>query len=102
MARPARLEAALKRLASTLDQLEAAAERLGRAGADRRDLEDTLAIMQDDRGRLAEALDTTLARQQALEHATDEVAERLGRAGITLRTLLDQADGETPADRAGR
>ena len=96
MARPARLEAALKRLGSALDQLEAAAERLSRAGADRRDLEDTLAVMEDDRGRLAGDLDSTLAHKQALEEANDRVAERLGKAGATLRALLIRAEMDAP------
>jgi len=94
MARPASLDAALKRLSSALDQLEAATERLGRAGAEKRDLEDTLAVMQDDRGRLAHELDAALARTQVLEHATEEVAVRLGKAGTTLRQILAPAGDE--------
>ncbi len=82
------LDAALKRLSAALDQCEAAAQRLGRAADEKRDLVDTLAVMQDDRGRLATELDTALTRQQELEHATQEVALRLGRAGGTLRRLL--------------
>lgn len=92
MARPASLDVALKRLSAALDQLEAAAERLRRAGAEKRDLEDTLAVMQDDRGRLAHELDAALASTQVLEHATDEVAQRLGQAGTTLRRLLAVAE----------
>lgn len=91
MTRPAPLDAALKRLTSALDQLEAAGERVARAGADRRDLVDTLTVMQDDRGRLAAELDSALTRQLALEHATEEVALRLDRAGGTLRRLLADA-----------
>ena len=85
------LDAALKRLAAALDQCEAAAQRLGRAGEEKRDLVDTLAVMQDDRGRLAAELDTALTRTQALEDATQEVASRLGHAGGTLRRLLAEA-----------
>ena len=94
MTRPATLDAALKRLTSALDQLEAAGERVARAGADRRDLVDTLTVMQDDRGRLAGELDAALTRTQALEHANDEVAARLGQAGAGLRRLLAHAEGE--------
>ena len=93
MSRPASLEAALKRLNAVIDQLEAAAERVARAGAERRDLVDTLTVMQDDRGRLAGELDAALTRTQVLEHATDEVALRLGQAGAGLRRLL-AAQGE--------
>ena len=94
MLRPASLDAALKRLTTALDQLEAASERVTRAGADRRDLADTLAVIQDDRGRLANELDAALTRTQALEHATDEVALRLGQAGASLRRLLAATEGE--------
>ena len=89
---PVILDTALKRLSAALDQLEAAAERLDRAGAERRDLEDTLAVMQDDRARLADELDTALARTEALEHATDEVSSRLASADTTLRRLLNSAE----------
>ena len=94
MTPPATLDAALKRLTAALDQLEAAAERVTRAGAERRDLVDTLTVMQDDRGRLAGELDAALTRTQVLEHATDEVALRLGHAGAGLRRLLAHAEGE--------
>lgn len=93
MPQHALLDAATRRLAAALDQLEAAAERLGQAGAAKRDLEDTLAMMQDDRSRLAEELDGALAHTLALEHATDEVARRLGGAGATLRHLIASAEG---------
>ena len=86
------LNAALKRLSGALDQLEAATERLGRAGIDRRDLEDALAAMQEDRTRLADELDAALARTQALERASDEVSSRLSVAGTTLRRLLATAE----------
>lgn len=84
-------DAALKRLAAALDQCEAAAQRLGRAGEEKRDLVDTLAVMQDDRGRLAGDLDIAQTRTRLLEDATEEVAARLGRAGGTLRRLLAEA-----------
>ena len=96
MARPPRFDSALKRLSAALDLLEAAAERLGRVGADKRDVEDTLALMQEDRGRLADELDSARGRTQALERATDDVALRLATAGTTLRRLLAPAGGEGP------
>ena len=94
MSRPSTLDTALKRLSTALDQLEASAERVARSGAERRDLVDTLTVMQDDRGRLAGELDAALTRTQVLEHATDEVALRLGQAGAGLRRLLAHAEGE--------
>lgn len=92
MVTSARLDAALKRLSGALDQLEMASDRLARTGAEKRDLLDTLTLMQDDRGRLANELDAALTRTQALEHATQDVAQRLGRAGGLLRRLLEEAD----------
>ena len=92
--RPADLDAALKRLSGVLDQLEAAVERVRHIGTERRDLEDTLALMQDDRNRLANDLDGALTRTRVLEGAADEVALRLGRAGATLRRFLATTVGE--------
>ncbi len=92
MARPASLEAALKRLAAALDQLEAAGGRLRQAGAEKVDLQDVLAVMQDDRNRLAGELDGAMARAQVLEGASREIGQRLDHAGAALRRLL-AADG---------
>ena len=94
MASPPRLASALKRFSAALDQVEAAAERLGRVGADKRDLEDTLALMQDDRGRLADDLDAALGRADILQRATDDVALRLAATGTILRRLLTINEGE--------
>jgi hypothetical protein len=93
MSRPVRLEAALKRLSSALDQLEAAGTRLAQAGAVRSDLEDVIAAMQDDRGRLAEDLDLALHRAQTLQNAGDAVAARLAQADGVLRRLLQSGEG---------
>ncbi len=89
MPRHAPLDAAFKRLSAALDQLEAASARLGKAGADKRDLIDTLAVMEQDRSRLAEDLDASLTRARLLEQAADEVAARLARAGGVLRRLIE-------------
>ena len=50
---PERLDAALQRLAAALDRLDAAIERRAKADALRANLADELAVMQDDRSRLA-------------------------------------------------
>lgn len=92
MPRPASLDAAFKRLGAALDQLEAASERLARSGAEKRDLVDTLAVMQDDRSRLASDLDAALSRSSRLERAADEVAGRLGGAGASIRRLMAEAE----------
>ncbi len=83
------LDAALRRLAGSLDLLEAASARLDRAEAERRDLDEVLAAMEDDRGRLAEELDAALKTKQALAEAAEDVAGRLRSAGTALRGLID-------------
>ena len=98
MLRPASLDAAFKRLGAALDRLEAASERVARGGSEKRDLADTLAVMQDDRSRLAHELDAALTRTQVLEHATDEVALRLGTAGGAIRRLLAAAEAGVAMD----
>jgi chromosome segregation ATPase len=87
-----RLDAALKRLAAALDQLEAAAARRAEADAIRADLEEELAIMRDDRSRLAVELDGALARSKSLQVANAEVSRRLERASATLQSILSAAD----------
>ncbi|MGD0634160.1 MAG: DUF4164 family protein [Beijerinckiaceae bacterium] len=91
MARPASLETALKRLTTAVDQLEAASGRLAQTGAEKADLEQALALMQEDRGRLAQDLDAALFRAQSLDLANEQVAKRLSEAGNVLRHLLVEA-----------
>jgi len=91
MTTPARLEAALKRLAASLDQLEAAAERRAQAEAERSTLEEEFAVMQDDRTRLAVELDGVLARSSTLELANEDVSRRLKGLGATIKAILDKA-----------
>jgi Domain of unknown function (DUF4164) len=92
---PERLDAALKRLAAALDLLEAASERRARADTLRTNLEDELAVMQDDRSRLAVELDGAVARSMSLELANDEVARRLSGASAEIREVLAEAVGLT-------
>lgn len=86
------LNEALKRLDAALTALEAAAVR--RAEADRRgaDLETELALMQDDRTRLAVDLDGAVARLQRFEAATDDIERRLDIAIEAVREALIGAD----------
>ena len=88
---PERLDAALMRLAAALDRLDAACERRAKADALRTNLEDELAVMQDDRSRLAAELDGAIARSKSLELATDEVARRLNGASAEIRGVLAEA-----------
>jgi len=95
MTTPERLEAALRRLAAALDQLDAASERRVKADLLRANLEEELAVMQDDRSRLAVELDGAVARSNALQVANDEVARRLKSASATIKALLAAADARS-------
>ena len=88
MSLPENLDAALRRLTAALDQLEAAAQRRAQADAARANLEEELAIMQDDRSRLAVELDGAMARGNTLAQANDEVARRLLRVSATISAVL--------------
>ena len=88
---PERLDAALKRLAAALDRLDAASDRRAKADALRTNLEDELAVMQDDRSRLAVELDGAIARSRSLELANDEVARRLNHASAEIKAVLAEA-----------
>lgn len=92
---PDSLQDSLKRLASALDQLEAASERRALADRVRADLEEELAVMQDDRARLAVELDGALARNRSLTLANEDVSKRLDRASEAIANLLDA--GKPPA-----
>lgn len=96
---PQPLQDALRRLASAIDQIEAAAERRAIADRVRADLEEELAVMQDDRARLAVELDGALARARTLTQATEEVSRRLDRAADTVAGVLDAGLPENPSAR---
>ena len=83
-----RLGHALKRLTVALDQLEAATERRLKTAAQRTDIEEEFAVLQDDRARLAVELDGAVARSQSLELANNEVARRLAKARETIEEMI--------------
>jgi len=82
------LKAALKGLVAALDQLEAACERRLQAEAERNDIEEEFAVLQDDRARLAVELDGAVARSQSLELANNEVARRLAKARVAIKEMM--------------
>ena len=99
MSLPNDLAAALRRLDAALDQIEAVAERRGLADAARGNIEEELAIMQDDRTRLAVELDGALAQGKTLTLAHDEVARRLERARLTIESVIgDSAEDAAPVE----
>jgi chromosome segregation ATPase len=83
-----RLDHAVKRLTVALDQLEAATERRLKTAAQRTDIEEEFAVLQDDRARLAVELDGAVARSQSLELANNEVARRLAKARETIEEMI--------------
>lgn len=87
-----RLDVSLKRLAAALDHLEAASERRLIADRVRFDQEEALAVMQDDRSRLAVELDGALARARILDEANLEAARRVQSAGAAIRAILEESE----------
>ncbi|PPD43915.1 MAG: hypothetical protein CTY15_08740 [Methylocystis sp.] len=86
-----KLDAALARLAGALGQLELTVALKLEDDLSSAELEEELAIMQDDRGRLALDLDAALARVSGLEKARDEVLRRLDSAGAGVAAALGSA-----------
>jgi hypothetical protein len=86
-----RLDAALERLRRALAQLEGTVAVKLEEDLSNAELEEELAIMQDDRARLALELDDALGRVVALEKARDEVLRRLDDAGADVAAALEAA-----------
>jgi len=87
------LEPSLKRLRAAIDLLEAAVERRARQDSARADVQEELALMQDDRARLAVELDGALERNRGLLSANAEAARRLSRAGAAIRAVIAGGEG---------
>ena len=88
------LEPPLKRLRTALDLLEAAVERWLRQEGGRADGQEELALMQDDRTRLATELDGALGRNRDLAAANVEAARRIERASAVIKALLERPRSE--------
>lgn len=86
------LDDALTRLDAALVALEAAVVRRQAADARRADAEKELAVMQDDRARLAVELDGALTRLQRLEATAGEVDRRVERAMSEIRGVLARVE----------
>jgi hypothetical protein len=87
-----------KRIEADIAELQMAMAQLERIVADKledelsnAELLEELAIMQDDRSRLALDLDAALARQNALEKSRDEVLRRLEAASEGVVAALGAA-----------
>lgn len=90
--RSARIEEGIARLRSSLAMLEAAAARRAESDRSKSTLETELALMQDDRARLAVELDSALARANRLDTTTDELSRRIERAIGSVRSVIETAD----------
>lgn len=94
-----RLEAAVAELQTALAQLERTVAAKLEDELSSAELEEELAIMQDDRSRLALDLDAALARQNTLEKSRDEVLRRLEAASEGVTAALGAAGvGSTQED----
>ncbi|GJD50728.1 hypothetical protein OPKNFCMD_3473 [Methylobacterium crusticola] len=87
----AAVDDALRRLEASVVLLEAAVARRLDAEHSQGDLETELALMRDDRARLAAELDGATARLADVQSAADEVEHRLGRAIGTVEGVLSRA-----------
>ncbi len=99
---PDRLAGSLARLSTALARLQAAAEQRAQADAAHGDRDQEFALLQDDRNRLAAELDASLARQQALVAAQDEVFQRLDRASRTVEDVMQGLSHQAPPARDRR
>lgn len=95
-------ESALKSLDASLGQLEAAAQRKLDLERRRGDLETELAIMQDDRSRLATDLDGTLSQLRRVEAAADDAVKRLDRAMLAINAVLGDELGQSAGQDGGQ
>lgn len=81
----------------SLGRLRAAAEALEQAQARRREnqrhsgpIETELALMQDDRSRLATELDAALARSNRVETLAEDLTRRVDAAMTAVRAVLEK------------
>jgi hypothetical protein len=95
------LDQAFERLTTALDRLELAATARLDSEYGLEPLESELAVMRDDRSRLAVELDGALARNASLEHVTREVSERVGRAMQGVEAVLRMGAAPDPAAEGG-
>lgn len=83
-----KIDDALRRLETVLSRLEGAVTQRFEAERDPSDLETELALMGEDRARLAAELDAASARLVAVEATSEDVGHRLGRAITAVEGIL--------------
>jgi L-lactate utilization protein LutB len=82
------VELATKRLQAALDALEGAIERRLERDQGQAALASQVHAFDSDRSRLAEELDSAVARARRLESANREVAQQLDEAIATIRSIV--------------
>ena len=82
------IDAAASRLDKALRRLEGAVDGLFERAGDPNLLRQELSAMMEDRARLAEQLDESLAREKELQALADEASEALGSAIAEVRAAL--------------
>ena len=85
--------AALTQFFTAIDQLDSAVAARIENDLASADIEEELAIMQDDRARLALDLDAALTRAATLEKTREEVLHRLETAGAGVAAALGRRGG---------
>ena len=88
------LNAALKRLDAATAAIEAASARVHHGHEMSAEKDSEIALLSDDRARLAEQLDEISARAVRLETSNRDVARRLDGAISTIRDVLSNPDRE--------
>ncbi|MEO1324899.1 MAG: DUF4164 family protein [Pseudomonadota bacterium] len=86
------IESAATRLDQALGRLEIAVDGLFDRSGDPVLLRQELSAMMEDRARLAEQLDESLAREKALQTLADEASEALGSAIAEVRAALGREE----------
>jgi len=87
------VELATKRLQAALDALEGAIERRLERDQGQAALASQVHAFDSDRSRLAEELESAVARARRLESANREIAEQLDEAIATIRSIVEADEG---------
>lgn len=80
----------LLRLRAAVDALEQAEARRRESQRQTGPIETELALMQDDRARLATELDAALARSNRVESLAEDLTRRVDAAMTTVRAVLEK------------
>lgn len=82
------IDAAIRRLTSALNELEAVVERRQENDRGQDNLAARIQALGADRSRLADELDMSMSRSRTLEDANRNIAERIDGAIETIRAVL--------------